>query len=256
MTKLLIAGGCSITDQEYDSYKKHGIFTWPHLVAEEMGWDYLNVGKAGHGNDTIENNVYDAIIENQDREIVVAALWTETTRQSLFDIDRINPSRPCPNLKDLNEYKDRLDFLVQYVLKLLLKYSGMKNDSYNIDKKIVDKSFRHMDRTYRFCKMMGIEQFHEIAIPWHVGTPWMQPFWRHDELNSKQKEFMVKRVETLEEYVSEHSVIKKLDIQHWPNENPGLIDWYTRDKLLPCSHPNQESQYDIARAFLDKIKND
>lgn len=87
--KLLIAGGCSNTDQNYIGYTKEGVFTWPQVIADEMGWDLLNVGKAGHGNDTIEDCVFDALVQNQDREIVLMVLWSEPCRLNIFDIDSI-----------------------------------------------------------------------------------------------------------------------------------------------------------------------
>ena len=43
MSKLLIASGCSYTDQEYYSYSEHNIITWPELVAKELNIEFVNV---------------------------------------------------------------------------------------------------------------------------------------------------------------------------------------------------------------------
>lgn len=89
MTKLLICGGCSNTDQRYYGYQQANVFTWPHLVAEELECDYINVAKEGCDNDTIANNIYDAVMANQDRELEVMVFWTEPCRYSLWGTEWI-----------------------------------------------------------------------------------------------------------------------------------------------------------------------
>ena len=58
MTRLLITGGCSITDQRTKDYEG-GVITWPTKVANYMESELLNVAKRGRGNDYIENTVFD-----------------------------------------------------------------------------------------------------------------------------------------------------------------------------------------------------
>lgn len=78
--KLIIASGCSYTDQHQDFYFDNDIITWPELVATELGVDYLNVASGGAGNDYICNSVTDAVLDNLDRDIDVMVLWTSSNR--------------------------------------------------------------------------------------------------------------------------------------------------------------------------------
>ena len=62
MTKL-IAAGCSNTAQGKKEgihpagqrYNSRGIITWPQIVAEKMGWDFVNLAVGGCDNTFIEN---------------------------------------------------------------------------------------------------------------------------------------------------------------------------------------------------------
>lgn len=87
--KLLIAAGCSNTDPNWWQYKNNGVMTWPQIVSQETGWNFINLGVAGQGNAAIENTVYDAVMENKDRDIVVMVFWTEPGRINIFDWDHI-----------------------------------------------------------------------------------------------------------------------------------------------------------------------
>lgn len=100
MTKLLIAGGCSNTDSLYSGYTWNGIITWPEIIAQDFGWDLINTGKIGSGNDTIENRVYDEVSNNLDRDTVVCVMWSSPTRVSLWDIDHIQMHA------DIDQYKN------------------------------------------------------------------------------------------------------------------------------------------------------
>jgi len=90
MTKLLITGGCSNTAQTgVKNYEKYGVFTWPTLVSEKLDIDLLNVAVAGGSNGQIENRIFDAIMENRDKDIIVMVYWTNPTRINVFDYDTI-----------------------------------------------------------------------------------------------------------------------------------------------------------------------
>lgn len=78
--KLLIASGCSYTDQHLSFYKQNDIITWPALVALDLGVECLNVACGGAPNDYICNSVQDAVFDNYDRDIIVMVLWTSSNR--------------------------------------------------------------------------------------------------------------------------------------------------------------------------------
>lgn len=100
--KLIIASGCSYTDQHQDRYLD--IITWPELVAAELGVDYLNVACGGAPNDYICNSVTDAVLDNLDRDIDVMVLWTSSKRWF-----------PCEGPKRLW----KKDWLVTYQLRCM-----------------------------------------------------------------------------------------------------------------------------------------
>jgi len=83
---LLIAAGCSNTDQNQPYYIEQNIFTWPHVAADYLGMDLLNIGQGGIGNHKIANSIIDTVLENQDREIKVMALWSSGVRLNIFDV--------------------------------------------------------------------------------------------------------------------------------------------------------------------------
>jgi len=102
--KLLIASGCSYTDQDYETYISNDIMVWPELVAAELGIEHLNLGAQGASNDYICNSVTDAIFDYSDRDLIVMVLWTSSNRWY-----------PCPG-------KDTLvkeDWLVTYQLRCM-----------------------------------------------------------------------------------------------------------------------------------------
>ena len=80
MSKLLIASGCSYTDQEYHGYSEHNIITWPELVAKELNIEFVNVALRAAPNDYICNSLTDAIFDYSHRDIIIMVLWTDSNR--------------------------------------------------------------------------------------------------------------------------------------------------------------------------------
>jgi hypothetical protein len=87
MKSLLIASGCSYTDiQFHDKYEKEKVkfpvtADWPSILAKKIGVDdYVNLGKAAAGNEYICFSILDAIANNPNTKIIVAAFWGEYSR--------------------------------------------------------------------------------------------------------------------------------------------------------------------------------
>jgi hypothetical protein len=78
--KLIIASGCSYTDNSRDFYLDNNITTWPELVAEELDIEFINLAHGGAPNDYICNSMTDAIFEYSDRDIIAMVLWTSSNR--------------------------------------------------------------------------------------------------------------------------------------------------------------------------------
>jgi len=102
MTKLLITGGCSNSDPNYAPYQTNHIMTWPKIVSVENGWDLLNVACQGASNNYIENTVYDAVLNNLDKDLIVMVFWTEACRLNLWDIEHFQLTAPKRKHTDLN----------------------------------------------------------------------------------------------------------------------------------------------------------
>jgi len=84
MTKrLLITAGCSFTEDSY--YHQFGIMSWPRIMSDSLGIELVNLGRGGNSNDSIENQVTDAVIKYADRDPIVMVLWTEPIRINVFD---------------------------------------------------------------------------------------------------------------------------------------------------------------------------
>ena len=83
--KMLIVGGDSNSDQGHPAYVD-GVFTWPQIVADELGMKLFNVAKGGMSNDFIENIVFDAVLHHRDMvECTVMILWTDPNRVNVDD---------------------------------------------------------------------------------------------------------------------------------------------------------------------------
>ena len=144
MTRLLITGGCSITDQKTKDYLyEGGVITWPTKVADYMESELLNVAKRGRGNDYIENTVFDAILENHDKyDCTVMVYWTEAYRVNLFDsITLWDYSRGNQNE---------------------LTYQGI------CQRDAINKSFRNMRRTKLVCDSFNIPCYHRLNQGFHA----------------------------------------------------------------------------------------
>jgi len=150
MTKesLLITGGCSNSaDIQFGGgfvkdYIKNNILIWPKIVAEKLNMKLLNVAMGAASNDYIENAIYDAIIENQDKyDCTIMIFWTSAHRINLFD---------------QNTIWDYSNHLSDDSHKLFKKHINAK--------KVINKSFRNMKRTKFICDYYKIPLVQRISL--------------------------------------------------------------------------------------------
>jgi hypothetical protein len=90
LDKILLAGGCSYTDKNFQSLDttadaRGGWAMWPEIVADRTGLRAVNVGVSGTSNDAIFNSILDGIMEYGDRIDTIAVLWTTSDRIPFFD---------------------------------------------------------------------------------------------------------------------------------------------------------------------------
>lgn len=90
---LMIAGGCSLTDENFTSIFHPELDTswdkWPAIFGKKHGYKVLNVGKSGSGNALICQSVINAVNENPNTKLVLV-LWSGWDRFSIYG------QRLCP----------------------------------------------------------------------------------------------------------------------------------------------------------------
>ena len=84
MTTLL-ANGCSHTagaEIEYTLQNKSYVNAWPRWLADDMGWDWVNLAESGYCNEQIRRTTIEWIIEHVEltnryklEELVVIIMW-------------------------------------------------------------------------------------------------------------------------------------------------------------------------------------
>ena len=252
MTKL-IAAGCSNTAQNPernsrdDRYGSRGIITWPQIVADRMGWDFVNIALPGCSNAYIENSIYDAVESTPNNEdIVVMSLWTCPVRfgiWGMYDVVNIDLSAyeehhhssswdaeimsrfwPDTHIEDWQDKPASYfkgERLQKYLICQLLSqtqwdYKGIMKDS-----------ARCINRTMNWLDDIGIKNYHEAGLAFVQHTP-------PDD----------------EKYI-EYGESLKLKLDHW---KLGFTHELQESQRLPCRHPNQGGQDVIAKMFIDKME--
>ena len=86
MKKILIASGCSYTDNQFRSASHPEMDTswpkWPEIVAKELDMICINLGRSGSGNEYIYSSLHDIILRVKDKSKIglVIAGWSQCFR--------------------------------------------------------------------------------------------------------------------------------------------------------------------------------
>ena len=95
MKKILIASGCSYTDNQFRSASHPEMDTswpkWPEIVAKELDMKCINLGRSGSGNEYIYSSIHDIILRVKDKSQIglVIAGWSQCFRHD-FQIGRMS----------------------------------------------------------------------------------------------------------------------------------------------------------------------
>jgi hypothetical protein len=95
--KLLIAGGCSYTNENYMTNDSRlpqirgNWKMWPEWMGEKLGLKVINTAESGNGNETILHDVLEKIHMYKDRVDTVAVMWTGFDRKRIFAGYDVNP---------------------------------------------------------------------------------------------------------------------------------------------------------------------
>jgi hypothetical protein len=159
----LLANGCSHTagaEIEYPLQPKSYINAWPRWLADDMGWDWVNLAESGNSNEQIKRTTIEWIIEKVEltkrykpEELVVIIMWAGFNRFEVWNpktekfssYSGISEVADCSiELKEYIKYKTIIDdqgaieyknlmdvyLTAKYLESLNIKYYFM-NASYN-----------------------------------------------------------------------------------------------------------------------------
>jgi len=125
MKKILIASGCSYTDNQFRSAAHPEMDTswpkWPEIVAKELDMTCINLGRSGAGNEYIYSSLHDIILRVKDKSQIglVIAGWSQCFRHDFqmgamrganekmgFESHGLHFKKATPNIDRLLEIED------------------------------------------------------------------------------------------------------------------------------------------------------
>ena len=87
MKKILLASGCSFTDENFESAVHPEMICdwakWPELLAKKLDMEYINLGQNGGGNEYIYSSLLEQILKTEDKSQIglVIPAWTQCQRK-------------------------------------------------------------------------------------------------------------------------------------------------------------------------------
>jgi len=160
-TKTFIVSGDSYTVPMMHPETPH---PWPTYLAQERGWDLINLAKGGGSNTHIFNSLIDAIEQNKEKDIIVFAFWSESFRVNFFDIvcRILESDEGLLRQFDLGE-KDVSDFTS----------SNYAKDTSRFTHTVVDS----MQKQIGECVVPEIQYAYECAVNSTLRQMWMMDQW-------------------------------------------------------------------------------
>ena len=129
MKKILLASGCSNTDENFYSEVIPDLDTswpkWPELLAKKLNMDYVNLGKSGAGNEYIYRSILNYITRNDNSNIgLVIPAWTQSNRKDYQqgNLGRWTNERIDPNGDVFSWIRKTLDYYISFQI-LCEKYN-------------------------------------------------------------------------------------------------------------------------------------
>ena len=138
MRKLLIASGCSYTQNKFQDLK-----FWPELLAEKLDMDFVNLGRGGASNQYIHDITIDTIYESKNIGLVVSA-WSGFDRTISTEAAEMFIDIPVPECP-FGDY-DMMD------VKANLKTAGNITQSRKYPRYMIEKGIRNMLSLSSFCR--------------------------------------------------------------------------------------------------------
>lgn len=281
--KLLITSGDSWSDPEHSGYQQNNIRVWPEKVADFMDWDLLNVGRVGEGNDYIYNAAVDAILENQDRDIVVFPFWSQPNRlnmwnakvgivfipdRELYEKTLIESSGTGADkgVYDINYYRVELQHDIQKYFEGLNDiccnlYKDKNEEGWSqkyYDYMLLHCSLSSLRSVYLlddFCKKRNIEILHNAALPVSRCPHWVlhKESVGIDKDNEKNDRFLAELKKNMFYDLLENIENKVVD--SFFDGKHAAIEKYKKYHISEIDkHPNQKGHDLIAYDFIRKYE--
>lgn len=243
MKKILIASGCSCTNENFWSDFHHDMDCswpkWPELLAEKLDMDFINLGHSGAGNEYIYSSLLDQIIEtNLDDIGLVIPAWTQAQRKDIKIRNiwkHLDSVRNYPYDKHIVNHGD-INFRVEQSLKL---YYSLQE----------------------ICKSRKIPLYQFQMLPMFVGFDWDPVLKKHTSGPREESNIILRSM-------YDNPYYDEIDDNFlgWPTDNfvggynikeNVLMGW--GPEALPYqvskidTHPNAKGQIKIAEFLYEKI---
>ena len=157
MKKLLVSG-CSFTGENFamDGIKKR----WCNYVADNLGYELVNLGRAGAGNEYIFTSLYN-YLKNNKPDMVIAA-WSKSERRDFKNRDRWYNDRMDLrgdidyHIEKTNNYKE--------LMELVCKTKGIKYHSFQMIELYPKDRDNVQGKTIGFLSKVEFEKVNEDFI--------------------------------------------------------------------------------------------
>lgn len=161
--KILLASGCSYTDENYKSFDKDANVNWkmwPEILSDYLNLKCINKGRSGQGADYIFDSILEGLATYGNRIDTVAILWSSSDRLPFFNFT-LNPIVECylPRLMEMNGNYDPFPWMDDIgVGKVSQRYWNsdhfMRNDVYNT---MIQTPLRKMYAIAEICEKNNIK---------------------------------------------------------------------------------------------------
>lgn len=249
---LLITTGCSWTADDHVGYIKNNIRTWPHIISDFMNWDLINVAKSGQSNNFICDKAIDAIVENEDREIIVFSYWTQPNRLSVFDTTfLVFNSEPHLASHTDNFVKMRYELKNHFVDLFNIVD---ENDQEEIVMNVINQSLRSVYLLDDFCKKRNIKILHNTALPIINGAHWVLDKEKKLKAEDARKNDHYTSAAIQSSYYEKIEAIENKVVNSFFDNNESGFHKIANYLIRGDKHPNQKGHQLIAFEFMNKYE--
>ena len=192
----LLANGCSHTagaEIEYSLQNKCYEKAWPKWLADDMGWNWINLAKSGNSNEQIKRTTIEWIIENVELsnrykvdELIVMIMWSGFNRFEVWNNQTNKLISACGNF--LKVFGDNSKYSVE--LCEYIKYRTIIDN----DSVAEYRSLMEVYLTARYLESLNIKYYFMNALySWKSPTSFEQEELRpnykllYDAYGNRQK---------------------------------------------------------------------